>query len=202
MEREPYPHKQLLIEVVAQDYLDADKVLVSFPEQWQFVQKIHGEETAYVAALPASQEIPYISRFHGLPVTINESLMTYTHYKLFRPWLSPILTVGWNSDAGVGCLESIYSINFQIQTAGQAQVWKGELTAVLWECYVLGASQDNLKGHEELRQFWHSVENDIGVTHLFTPPYDPAFENGYLDFLGSLGYTADPVIPGWWRKLR
>jgi hypothetical protein len=202
MEREPYPHKQLLIEVVAQDYLDADKVLVSFPEQWQFVQKIHGEETAYVAALPASQEIPYISRFHGLPVTINESLMTYTHYKLFRPWLSPILTVGWNEVTGVGRVESVDPVNIQLKTAGQAQVWKGESAAVLWECYVLGASQESSTGHEELRQFWHSVENDIGVTHLFTPPYDPAFENGYLDFLGSLGYTADPVIPGWWRKLR
>jgi hypothetical protein len=175
---------------------------VSFPEQWEFVQRIKREETAaYVATMPASQEMPQKNHFHGLPPAINESLTTYRQYKLFRPWFSPILTIGWNGSIGIGRVESVDSVYVQLKTAGQAQVWKGESAAVLWECYVLGASQDNLKGHEELRQFWHSVENDIGVTHLFTPPYDPAFENGYADFLSSLGYTADPLTPGWWRKL-
>jgi hypothetical protein len=136
-----------------------------------------------------------------LPPAINESLTTNTHYKLFQPWLSPILTVGWHEVAGVGRVESVDSVHVQLKTAGQAQVWKGELTAVLWECYVLGASQDNSTEHEELRQFWQTVENDIGIAHLFTPPYDPAFENGYTDFLSSLDYAADPLAPGWWRKL-
>ncbi len=92
-------------------------------------------------------------------------------------------------------------MNVQLQTAGQAQVWQGESVAVLWECYILGASQEGATRYEELRQFWHSVENDTGVSHLFTPPYDPAFEDGYTDFLSSLGYTADPVTLGWWRNL-
>jgi hypothetical protein len=88
-----------------------------------------------------------------------------------------------------------------MQTAGQAQVWKGESAAVLWECYILGASQEVTTDYEELRQFWQAVEKDIGVPHLLTLPYDPAFQEGYTDFLSSLGYTADPLTPGWWRKL-
>jgi hypothetical protein len=200
-EREPRHHKQHLIEAVAQDYPDADKVLVSFPEQWEFVQRIQGEETDYVASLSSSQEVPRRNHFHDLPPAINESLTTYTHYKLFKPWLSPILTVGWNESTGVGQVESVDSVHVQLKTAGQAQVWKGEAAAVLWECYILGASQEVTTDYEELRQFWQAVEKDIGVPHLLTPPYDPAFENGYTDFLSSLGYTADPVTPGWWRKL-
>ncbi len=34
MEREPDPYKHCLVEAAAQDYPDADKVLVRFPEEW------------------------------------------------------------------------------------------------------------------------------------------------------------------------
>jgi hypothetical protein len=186
---------------VAQDYPDADKILVSFPEEWKFVQRIKGEETAYVASLPSSQEVPRRNHFQGLPPAVNDSLTTYTHYKLFNPWLSPILTVSWNEVAGVGRVESVDSVNIQMQTAGQAQVWQGEAAAVLWECYILGASQEVTTDHEELRQFWQAVERDIAVPHLLTLPYDPAFTDGYTDFLRQQGYKPDPLLPEWWRKV-
>lgn len=52
-EHEPQYHKPLLIEAVAQDYPRADILLVSFPEQWQLVQRIRGEDAAiYVASMP------------------------------------------------------------------------------------------------------------------------------------------------------
>jgi hypothetical protein len=154
-----------------------------------------------MASLPSSREASQKNHFHGLPPIINESLTTCTHYKLFRPWLSPVLTVGLNEVTGVGRVESVDSVNIQLKTAGQAQVWQGESVAVLWECYILGASQEATTDYEELRQFWQAVEKDIGVPHLLTLPYDPAFQEGYTDFLSSLGYVADPVTLGWWRKL-
>jgi hypothetical protein len=111
------------------------------------------------------------------------------------------LTVGLNEVTGVGRVESVDSVNIQLKTAGQAQVWQGESVAVLWDCYILGASQEATTDYEELRQFWQAVEKDIDVPHLLTLPYDPAFQEGYTDFLSSLGYVADPVTLGWWRKL-
>ena len=201
MEREPQQHQPLLTEAIAQDYPDADEVLVSFAEKWQFVQRIQAQDTvAYVAAMPPNQELPRDNRFHSLPPEINETLTTYRQYKLFRPWPSPILTVNWHEAAGTGQVESVDSVNVQLQTVGQAQVWKGESIAVLWECYVLGASLDEASEYEELHQFWQSVEKDISVPHLFTLPYDPAFVEGYTDFLSRLDYVADPMTPGWWRK--
>ena len=37
---------------------------------------------------------------------------------------------------------------------------------------------------------------------LFTQPHDPAFAEGYTDFLSDLGYQPDSDFPLWWSKER
>ncbi len=42
--------------------------------------------------------------------------------------------------------------------------------------------------------------NRLGVTRIFTHPQDPAFNEGYADFLVDLGYGLDATCSEWWSK--
>ena len=87
-----------------------------------------------------------------------------------------------------------------MQPIGQAQAWTGETFGVLWEGYAFETLRQQPNWQEELALFWRAVENDMQVQTIFTQPHEPAFEEGYTEFLNGLGYAPDPNFERWWRK--
>lgn len=201
MEKEPQRGKIKLIVVAQIDYPEASEILVSFPDEWELVEHLSREDAPrYVAAMPAREERPRPDRFYGLPGEINGTLNTYRHYKMFKPWPQPTLTVRWDSATGTGRIEGMKDLKVQLQPVGQAQVWQNERDAVLWECYMHGAFKKP-DWQEELAEFRLAVEQDVRVTRIFTQPHEPSFEEGYTGFLSELGYQEDSAYPGWWSKV-
>ena len=92
------------------------------------------------------------------------------------------------------------SLRVQLQPLGQAQVWTGETSGVLWECFFHGTRRGGVNWQEELATFWLVVENDMAVQTIFTQPHEPTFEEGYPDFLSRLGYAPNPDFEWWWSK--
>jgi hypothetical protein len=201
MEREPRPSDRKLTEVVKQDYPTASEVLVSFPEEWEFVQTLKSENrTLYVGALPLSREHPTRHHFEGLRPEINVSLVFYRLYRFFQAWPQPRVLVEWNEQADQGRVAGYGDLHLQLQPVGQAQAWFGLSHAVLWECYL---DETNRRGNwpETLAEVWQLVERDLHVSKILTLPHEPAFEEGYTYFLSRLGYAVDPENPEWWSKM-
>jgi hypothetical protein len=203
MERKlsPTPSPLKLAEVVAREY-PATEILVSFPDQWELVQQLNqGDHSLYVAKLPPSQEQVRSNHFLGLSPEINRAITEYRMYILFQPWPQPLLHVAWDQAKGEGQVLGEAGLRVQLQPVGEAQVWRGETQAILWECYLYEARQQQPTWLEKLTQFWRIVEADIGVQRVFTQPHDPSFEEEvYTDFLSRLGYAPDPELERWWSR--
>jgi hypothetical protein len=200
MEREPRPAIPKLVDIVQRDYPAASEILVSFPEQWEFVQSIgEGDRRLYVAGFPLSREHPTRHHFEGLRPEINITLLFYRLYKFFQPWPQPRLLIEWNEQAGQGRVAGYGNLHLQLQPIGQAQVWFGLNHAVLWEAY-LQETRRRENWQDTLADVWQVVERDLNVSKIFTLPYDPAFEEGYQEFLTRLGYGLDRESPEWWSK--
>jgi hypothetical protein len=205
MERKlsPTPSPLKLVEAVARNY-SATEIVVNFPDQWEVVHQFNqGDRPLYIAKLPPSQERVRSDHFLGLSPEINLSLTEYQMFRLFEPWPQPLLHVAWDQTKGEGQVLGEAGLRVQLQSIGEAQVWKGKPHAVLWECYVYDTRQQQQNWQEELAQFWRIVEKDIGVQRIFTQPHDPSFEEEvYIDFLSLLGYAPDPDFERWWYKDR
>jgi hypothetical protein len=155
---------------------------------------------AYVAGMPVSQERPRSNHFHGLSPEINRSLTEYRLYKLFEPRTVPLFHVAWDSRQGRGRIMGSQGWQVHLQPVGQAQMWRGEAAAVLWECYGFEPLRQRANWPENLAAFWQAVERDIGVPYIFTQPHEPTFREGYPAFLSRLGYAPDPDFNRWWSK--
>jgi hypothetical protein len=188
------------VDVVRRDYPAASEILVSFPDQWEFVQSIgEADRRLYVAGLPLSREHPTRHHFAGLPSEINVSLAFYRLYRFFQLWPQPRLLIEWNEQAGQGRVAGYGDLHLQLQPVGQAQVWFGLSHAVLWECYV-HQNRRSEDWQETLTELWQAVEKDLKVSKIWTLPYEPTFEEGYQQFLTRLGYSLDRENPEWWSK--
>ncbi len=184
----------------ATDYPGAE-ILVSFPDEWQLVQRLQSSDMPrYVAGFPPSYEKPHSDHFFGLPPEINRSLTTYRLYKLFEPWSTPLLRVVWDGVKNEGRVLDGCHLRIQLQPVGQAQIWKGASAGVLWECYTFENRRRRTYWQEELGLFWQAVERDMGVNRIFTQPHEPTFQEGYTEFLSRLGYAPDPEFEPWWSK--
>ena len=200
MEREPQPASPKLIDVARQEYPTASEILVSFPDQWEFLDVVRAEKTPiYIAGFPIARERPKRHHFEGLPPEINVSLVFYRLYKFFRPWPMPTLVVDWDRRAGQGRVISSAGGNVHLQSIGQAQAWFGINHAVLWECY-LHEIDRRANRQATLAGIWQRVESDLRVNKVCTLPHEPAFAKGYTDFLARLGYAVDLANPDWWSK--
>jgi hypothetical protein len=135
-----------------------------------------------------------------LPPEINQSLTTYRLYKLFEPKPVYQFAVSWDTRIGEGRIIGGSGLHIHLQPVGQAQIWKGETYGVLWECFGFGNQRERQNWQEELATFWRAVEHDMGMRKIFTEPREPTFEEGYTEFLSSLGYTPDPDFERWWSK--
>jgi hypothetical protein len=190
-----------LVAAAAEDYPEASKINVSFPDKWKLVHPFtRGDTPLYVAAFPISNERARADHFYGLPAEINKSLTKYRHYRLFLPWPTPIIPVVWDTQAGAGQVVEGGRLEVQLRPLGQAQVWFGEVYGLLWECYLSEGSRQPETWQQELVTFWQAVEQDMGVNKIFTQPLEPTFDEGYPEFLSSLGYAPDPGFERWWSK--
>jgi|GEM_PF-3129503 len=202
MERKAAPSPltpEKLTAVLEQDYPTAE-ILVSFPADWEFVAALNrGDSPLYVAAFPASRE-PTYDRFKELSPEISYSLAEYRLYKLFEPWPQPLLNVAWDATKGEGQVIGEAGLRVQLHPIGQAQVWRGEVYGLLWECFFYDTRRRQKHWPAELARFWQAVEAHSGVQKLFTLPAEPTFETGYPEFLSGLGYAPDPEFGQWWSK--
>jgi len=193
---------RLLVNTVARDY-PGSEVSVSFPDSWQVVHRFRQmNKRLYVAGMPPSEERSRSDHFHGLSSEINRSLTTYRLYKLFEPRWTPLFQVAWDSRLGQGQIIGGGRNRVQLQPFGQAQIWKGERNAVIWECYLFEYGRERNDWRETLTTFWQAVERDAGVNRIFTQPHEPTFAEGYPEFLQTLGYAPDPDRERWWSKDR
>lgn len=202
MERPAPALPDQLLEMASWDYPGA-QIRVSFPEEWQLVERLKlGHKPLYVAGLSVSQERPRGDHFYGLSRELNRSLTEYRLYKLFDPRTVPLFHVAWDSRQGRGHIIGSTGWQVHLQPMGQAQMWRGETAAVLWECYGFESLRQRANWPETLATFWQAVERDINVPRLFTQPQEPTFRAGYREFLSRLGYEPDPAFNRWWSKTR
>lgn len=202
MVRTPLPSSEKLAVTAAKDYPGAE-ILVSFPDQWQFVQRLRLTDLPhYVAGFPPTSEKPHRDHFMGLSPDINRSLTIYRLYKLFEPWPTPLLRVVWDGVKDEGRVLDSCRLRVQLHPLGQAQIWTGNTEGVLWECYAFETWRRRDNWQAELATFWQAVERDMGVYRIFTQPNEPTFTEGYTEFLSRLGYAPDPNFERWWVKHR
>lgn len=202
VEREHPSSFRNLVDVARQDFPAASEVLLSFPDRWEFIDTVqHAGGQIYVAGFPIERSFSRREHFEGLPAEINVDLVFYRLYKFFQPWPIPQLLVEWNPRQGEGRVIGDRGFKLQLQPIGQAQAWFGVSHAVLWECY-LSESRRFANWQETLVNLWDLVEKDIGAPKIFTAPHEPAFPEGYREFLTSLGYSADAEHSLWWSKQR
>lgn len=200
VEREHQTLVPKLVEIVTGDFPAASKISVSFPEQWEYVETIKtAKSRLYIAGFPIERAFNGREHFEGLPPEINVDLVFYRLYKFFQPWPMPQVTVGWNNREGEGRVIGDRGYKLQLQPVGQAQAWFGLTHAVLWESY-FDESRRFANRQETLAQVWGVVEKDTHAPKIFTAPHEPAFPQGYRDFLTKLGYAADAEYPLWWSK--
>jgi hypothetical protein len=199
-EREPVTTK--LVTAVTTDFPEAREVLVSYPDQWELIHSWRRQDwPLYAAGLPPTQERPRRDHFRGLPPAINLALTTYRAYKLFEPWPQHVIPVHWDPAQGEGRVAPGGYFNVRLQPIAKAQVWTGDRYGLIWECYAVD-SQRREHWQAELATFWRAVEHDMDVAKTFTQPHEPAFPDGYTDFLSALGYQPDADYPLWWSRER
>ncbi len=216
----PYPINPKLKTILALDYPDATEILLPFADELELVGSIkraattrQPETTLYIGAYEKEQERPIRDHFFGLSEEINLATSTYRQYKLYLPWPQPTIYVEFAEGAEVGKVVGQGSMRLAMHEIGQAQVWHGLEVGVIWECY----AHEQRRPHnwqEELAQFWSVVEGNIADPAIpasgegpaqpsnpskpytfYTQPHDPAFEEGYQEFLQAIGYTPDPEHP-------
>jgi hypothetical protein len=197
-----YPFVEKLLTTVQLDFPAATEILVSFPDEWELIQTLKRNDwPLYAAALPVQAEKADDDHFYGLSPAINRTLNKYHHYKLFEPWPAPVLPVSWDAVKGEGRIERGGRLDVRLQPIAEAQAWTGGMFGVLWECFMF-ETRHQTHWQEELAAFWQAVENNMKVAKIFTQPHDPAFSEGYPDFLAALGYQPDRDFQEWWSKER
>lgn len=200
MERESQPAARKLVDIVARDFPNASRVQMSFSDKWEHVETIESERSSmYIAGFPIERAFSGRHHFGGLPPEINVNLVFYRLYKFFEPWPMPQVTIEWNASQRHGRIKDFNGVNVQLQPMGQAQAWFGVENTVLWECY-FEESRRRPGWQEALGHAWQVVEKDVGTAKFFTAPHEPAFPNGYREFLKGMGYAQDREYPVWWSK--
>lgn len=184
------------------DFPASSEVLVSFPEQWEFIDKVeHAGGQIYIAGFPIERAFTGRDHFEGLPAEINVDLVFYRLYKFFQPWPMPQIIVEWDQSKEEGRVIGDRGFKLQLQPAGQAQAWFGVSHAVLWEAY-FAESRRFANWQNVLADVWGVVETDLDAPKIFTAPHEPTFPEGYREFLTRLGYAPNAEHSLWWSKRR
>lgn len=189
-----------LIDIARHDFPQASETLVSSPDRWEYLDTIKTtDHQLYIAGFPIERTHTSRDHFAGLPPETNVSLVFYRLYKIFRPRQMPTVFVNWNAHAGSGTVAGFGDVKLQLQPVGQAQVWFGVTDALIWECY-FDESQRRGGWEERLSEVWKIIEKDVSTENLWTAPHEPAYPDGYSEFLTRLGYARNTQYPIWWTK--
>ncbi len=171
------------------------KLRGSFIDEAVSLGRLEGEDfLAFLMAYEVEDERPTPDHF---PFLTAEENLQVTRYRLIRPaipWPQPTIGVAWNFLEGVGRVTGTYEVDVVMKPVGEAQLWWGGSTGVIWEAFFerdIRAKKD----HELLmRQLWETLERYLageGVTRVYTHDRDPALDDAwYRTFLAARGYTS------------
>lgn len=200
MEQERPPTSRKLTDVLKEEFPSTARVLVSFPDKWEYVETVpHEDGKLYIAGFPIERAFTGREHFEGLEPEINVDLVFYRLYKFFQPWPVPQVTMEWDHTQRRGRVMGVQEGKLQMQPVGQAQAWFGVNAAVLWECY-LEESRREENDPASLASLWRAIEKDVRAPKLLTLPHEPSFHGDYPEFLKGLGYQPDTETQGWWSK--
>lgn len=169
------------------------KLRGSFIEDAVSLGKFEAEDfLAFLLAYEIEEEKPTRDHFSFLSAEENLSITRYRLVRPVIPWPQPIIGVAWNSLEGVGRVTGIYEVDVVMKPVGEAQLWWGGSTGVIWEAFFereIRARRD----HELLmHHLWEGLEHYLQkqrVRSIYTHAHDPALDdNWYKAFHKSRGY--------------
>ena len=150
----------------------------------------------FLMAYPVTDERPRPDRYRFLSQQDNLALRYYRHIRPVEPWPQPLIGVVFDPKTGEGrTTGEAYSVDVTLRPAGNAQLWWGGKTAVIWEAFFEPRVRV-LSGHELLmHKLWDRLERylvDEGVRDFYTLDRDPALDRAwYCGFLRDRGYIYD-----------
>lgn len=199
MDGEPLPRGLKLIAVVTADFPKACEIAVSYPDQWELINKTWRQTTPlYISALPTQREPPDPKRYHGLSSEVNRDLVNSRLYRLFYPWPLPVNTFSWDPETS-GPKKRKRDFKVQLTPIGYAQAWFGGIYGVVIECSIIKVARES-NWIEELGVFWQAVRRDMGVKKVFTRANSQAWGEDYRKVLAHLGFAPDRNYPMWWSS--
>lgn len=201
MEKEARPPVRSLESVVRADFPAASEILVSFPHHWEHIATLRANGALYIGGFPVDCERPRPDHFPGLPRDVNLALDRHQLFRFFEPRPTPTIIIERSTSARRSAVIGTGDLRMHLHPIGQAQAWNGGADAVLWECYLYeGYRRGNWV--ERLADIWRRVETSLSALRIYTPPHEPTFEEGYEEFLMTLGYARDTECPKWWSLKR
>ncbi len=151
----------------------------------------------FVMAYELERE-PYPSDFPFLTAEQNRQLCCHQDLRPVIPWPQPLTTLVQRAD-GQLVTGNIRKVTVVLKNAGNAQVWFGGDTAVLWEAYFDRQLQARDDHAILMTQLWGVLEaylQRVGVTQVYTYASDPAFEDDwYQPWLEARGYRVADESP-------
>lgn len=157
---------------------------------------------AFVSA--ADGPLPFPPDFSFLTPEANRGLSRYVQAQVLEPWPQPLIDVAW-PEQGAGVVSKISRVDVLLNPVGDAQLWYGGETGVLWEARFWQPVKARSDHAALLHRLWELCElylAERGVRFIYAYDRDPAFESdGYAAFLAARGYDRDPArdhLPGGW----
>ena len=153
-----------------------------------------GELLAFVVA-GTDEKLPYAPDFPFLQPEETAALAHYTQVRPLEPWPQPLVEVSWNSAETTGVSSSIHGVDILLNPVGNAQLWWGGTTGVIFEAFFEGRTEERPNELGLLRQLWGQCEVYLaskGVREVWTYNRDPRYdEELYKTFLRVQGYFLD-----------
>jgi hypothetical protein len=138
-----------------------------------------GEVLAFLLAYAVEEEPPRRDRFAFLAAQENVSLTHYRHIRPVIPWPQPIIGVVWNSEQGEGRVTGTQEVDVILKPVGEAQLWWGGATGVIWEGFFERDVQEKDDHDLLMHQLWEGLEGYLAaqdVSRVYTLGRDPALD--------------------------
>ena len=81
------------------------------------------------------EKLPYAPDFPFLHPEETAVLAHYLQVRPLEPWPQPLVEVSWNSAEATGVSSSIQSVDVLLNPVGNAQLWWGGATGVIFEAF-------------------------------------------------------------------
>jgi hypothetical protein len=148
-----------------------------------------GEFLAFLLGYEVVSEKQNSHPFAFLSPDENRELSHYRHLKVVQPWPQPEVTATTFDESGRGVITSVNKVDVVLKPIGEAQLWWGGETGVLWEATLeVEVPSETLL----LNLLWERLEDYLqmqGVKSVFTYAQDPAYPGDwYKRFLLDRDY--------------